>query len=88
MIHGTDVVDPIDGRLRELYRRFEPDASILFVRDPLDNYEAMLSHVRKTPPPGVALGCRAGFGYMMQCGNPATKLLALEVPLHYITSCM
>ena len=39
----------------------------------------MLTHVRRRPmrsePP---VGCRDGYGYVMQCGTPETKLEALD----------
>ena len=49
------------------------------MREPVETYTGMLTHVRRRPSPSEApVGCRAGYGYVMQCGTPESKLEALD----------
>eukprot|EP00448_Togula_jolla_P000418 CAMPEP_0170614532 /NCGR_PEP_ID=MMETSP0224-20130122/24857_1 /TAXON_ID=285029 /ORGANISM="Togula jolla, Strain CCCM 725" /LENGTH=633 /DNA_ID=CAMNT_0010940209 /DNA_START=112 /DNA_END=2013 /DNA_ORIENTATION=+ len=78
-IQGDDVVDPL-ARLKAIKLRFQPDKTILMVRDPADNYQHLLEHMRGDMVDTVCVpGVVAQFGYGARCGSPDGKLRALEM---------
>lgn len=79
-IQGDEVADPV-GRLDDIKARFRPHHSILFLREPLENYEHLLKHINRDPMDfdrKCENAVRSDWGYAGRCGSIPGKLRAVE----------
>ncbi|CAK9043769.1 Uncharacterized protein SCF082_LOCUS24957, partial [Durusdinium trenchii] len=86
-LRGIKAANPLEW-MANVKKRFQPDVSILFSRDPVDMFHHLINHIgnrfaNRIPPEAELSRCKAVKGdsepsYGLACGTPESKLRAIN----------